>query len=540
MVDSRAQGRRKSQFPAQTSVPSGSTFDYVSGGVNYKITFENLIASLGVTGTIVQDGADDGVPVLDTQGSVNNIRNIEPGAGIKAQVSPENGISLSSGIKQSASGVKIFDDLTLNEPTAASLIAGDGAIISKDGNEITIATTEGLANRVVVRTKADLAGTLDPTKEYFIDGIIDMEGQSIEVPAGGLNLSGYDFNVSKLISSVGGYTMFTSPVGGSGDLLGKDYAIEVTGAGSQVYNLVSATGFDAFEFARINYNNCSSLGTIDGYRQGLESGTGRFGGSPNMILKGAWAGGYFIDTSIVRVLDAGFTGALYEAGAGFTMASRFRSNQNIDLPASASFFDFAQANFPNPSTLQLDGCIITRNGASDATDPNITPNITAAELAASWSNNQGIPNTFEGGTLTITVATATIISATSTFVDLDGTFTPSDLQHFDEPANGQLRHLGNNPREYRVVGSVVIEGPANDDVALKLVKWDDSASAFVDVFTQTRDINNLVGGTNRGFFDFNFPVVLDQNDYVKFQVANNSTTGNLTGLVDSFFNVIER
>ena len=51
--------------------------------------------------------------------------------------------------------------------------------------------------------------------------------------------------------------MFTSPAGGSGNVLGMDYAIEVTGAGSQVYNLVSDTGLEAFEFTRINYNDCS-------------------------------------------------------------------------------------------------------------------------------------------------------------------------------------------------------------------------------------------------------------------------------------------
>ncbi len=109
----------------------------------------------------------------------------------------------------------------------------------------------GLVNRVTVTQASDLSGVLDSTKEYFIDGIIDMGSQSIEVPQGGLNLSGYNFDVSKLISSAAAYTMFTSPVGGSGNLLGKDYAIEVTGAGSQVYNLVSDTGLEAFEFARI-------------------------------------------------------------------------------------------------------------------------------------------------------------------------------------------------------------------------------------------------------------------------------------------------
>ena len=169
----------------------------------------------------------------------------------------------------------------------------------------------GLVNRITVEQASDLAGTLDSTKEYFIDGIIDMGSQQIEIPQGGLNLAGYNFDLSKLTSSATGYTMFTSPVSGSGNVLGLDYGIEVTGAGSQVYDIVSDTGFEAFEFSRINYNNCTSLGTIDNYRQGLEIGTGRFGGSPSLTLKGVWAGGYRITTSIVRALSAGMTEPLF-------------------------------------------------------------------------------------------------------------------------------------------------------------------------------------------------------------------------------------
>ena len=55
---------------------------------------------------------------------------------------------------------------------------------------------------------------------------------------------------------------------------------------------------NAFEFTRVNYINCTSLGDIYDYRQGLESGTGRFGGSPSLTLHGVWVGGYRITTSV--------------------------------------------------------------------------------------------------------------------------------------------------------------------------------------------------------------------------------------------------
>lgn len=394
-------------------------------------------------------------------------------------------------------------------------------------------------NRVLVKQASDLAGSLSSTTEYFIDGVIDMGSQSIEVPFGGLNLSGYNFDLSKLTSSATGYTMFTSPVSGSGDFLGKDYAIEVTGAGSQVYDIIDSNGTHAFEFSRINYNNCASLGEIDGYRQGLEVGTGRFGGTPNLILSGTWAGGYFIDVSIVRGLTDGAYG-LFEAGTAFLMASRFRSNQNIDLPASASFFDFAPANFSNPSIVQITGAIVTRAGVFNASDTNLTPNMSASDLVASWSDNSGIDNTFEGGINTITSETSTTIGSTSTFVDIAGTWTASSLQHFDSPSSGQLRHLGNDPRAYKLTADLIMDSTANDDLRVKVRQWDDSASSFIDVFTQARQVNALSGGRNVAFFTVIVSLTLDRNDYIVLQTSNETATNDITAEIDSFFIIEER
>ena len=401
----------------------------------------------------------------------------------------------------------------------------DSAILVKQSN---LATT--------------LGGTIDSTKAYILDGIIDFTGTglNIEVPAGGVNILGSTFDVSKLICSDANYTMFTSPVGGSGDVLGMDYAVEVTGTGSQVYNLTDATGFNAFEFSRINYNDCTSLGTITDYRQGLESGTGRFGGKPELTLAGTWVGGYFIDTSIVRSLtDGAYT--LFKAGAGFSMASRFRSNMNIDLPASVSFFDFAPSDFTNPSTVQIQGAIVSRNGTFDATDSNITPNMMEGDLVAAWSDNNGMPNTFEGGSIGVTTEVATVIGSAGVFVDLDATlWTALDLQHFDNPSGNQLRHLGNTPREYKVVADFTMDSTSGNVLTLRVTKWDDSASSFSTVLDQSRQVNALVGGRDVAFFSVNINTTLDENDFIKLEVANASASNDITAEADSYMIVEER
>ena len=404
---------------------------------------------------------------------------------------------------------------------------------------------KNVQSNVIIVNQSTLASTLgsaiDSTKAYLIDGVVDFTGTglNVEVPAGGINLLGYTFDVSRIICSDINYTLFTSPVGGSGNMLGRDYAIEITGSGSQVYNLTSATGNDAFEFSRINYNDCSSLGVISDYRQGLEVGTGRFGGQPQLTLAGTWAGGYFIDTSIVRSLvDGAYT--LFKSGTAFLMESRFRSNHNIDLPTNVSFVDFSPSDFANPSTLQLEDCLISRNGVFDASDSNLTPNVSASDLSSDWTGNNGLLNTFVGGELSITSEVATVISVAGTFVDLAGAYTPNDLQHFDEPANGQLRHLGNSPIEYSVSGQLVLGSTANDEVDIKIVIFRSATTTFEDGKTIRRVINNLQGGRDVAYFSLSDNITLNENDYVKLQVANVGATNNITAEADSFFIVRAR
>jgi hypothetical protein len=223
------------------------------------------------------------------------------------------------------------------------------------------------------------------------------------------------------------------------------------------------------------------------------------------------------------------------------MSSRFRSNQNIDLPASASFFDFAPANFVNPSTLQIDGAIVTRDGVFDSNDANISPNIGQTALVSNWMGNNGMKNTFVGGSIGVTTETTTTITVANTFVDIAATlWTSADLQHFDNPSDGQLRHLGNTPLEYKVIADFLLDCSSGDDLTLRVTKWDDSASSFVTVLDQTREVNSFQGGRDVAFFTININTTLDTNDYIKLQVANVSATNDVTAETDSYYIVEER
>lgn len=389
----------------------------------------------------------------------------------------------------------------------------------------------------LVQSAGDLAGPLDSTVLYQIDGQIDMGLQQVIVPQGGLHLNGYGTDISRLYSTEDNYTMFIDDGVFSGNFFKSSMTITTSGASSKVQDLDNAGNFGVYVCKSVNFDDSTSRGDLRNYRQGDEFDTGYFGGSPALTLHGPWVGGYIINLSIVRGLDSGFSGALFQAGVAFTMQSRFKTNANIDIPSGASFVDFSATNFPNASTLQIQGAIVERDGVSDPTDTNYTPNINSTELPCDWSDNVGFPDTHIGGTLTLTSEVETVISTQNVFTDLLGMFVESDLQHYDHPSTGQLRHLASSPQDFTVKANIEVTGGNNNLIELKVVKWDDSASAFVDVFTQHRE---LVGSSKLGEFFVDVDVKLDVNDYIKLQVANTSSTANVTASDGSMLKIIAR
>ena len=401
-----------------------------------------------------------------------------------------------------------------------------------DGNA-TDAESRLLDNTIIVKQASDLSGTLDSTKVYLIDGIIDMGAQSIEVPSGGLSIIGATFDVSQLTSSENSYTMFTSPVGGSGNLVLKDVGIEASGASSSVFGLTDATGFNAIEIKVVNFNNCTSLGYLDGYRQGLESGTGRFGGTPELEFRNSWVGGYRTDTTIARAMSS-FT-SLFKAGSGFTFNGRVILGMNCDLPATGAFCDFAASNINNDESLQLSDCRVTRSGVLNASDTTIYPNIDHTNVKCLWADNAGLPNTTKYIKAEITAEVETTISVQDTYYPLLGTFTVETSSHMDQPSNGEFRLLSGNGT-YQIAGDLVIDGTANDVIDIRVTKSTNDGSTWPTEITHIRrQINSLVGGRDVAFFPINFIATLQENDRVRIEVENTSGTGNVTAELDSYF-----
>ena len=130
-------GIKKSRFTQSVTIPNDATLDFVSNGQNFKIKYSDLLAGLGVTGSIIQGGDPLGAPVLDVQGSTNVIRNLSGGFGISASINPQNGIDISTDFSFDQTGAVIVDDPLSPSPKFKSMVGGSGITIDETDDTLT-------------------------------------------------------------------------------------------------------------------------------------------------------------------------------------------------------------------------------------------------------------------------------------------------------------------------------------------------------------------------------------------------------------------
>lgn len=204
-MSDRAYGVKQSDFTAQTSIPSGSFLGFFANGYNYKISYANFLSGLGVTGTIVQDGAVTGTPVLDVQGTVNNIRNLEDGAGIVTNVSAENGITIAHNFTVDTTGEPLMLNISDPSPTFVSLVAGTGINLTTSGDTIEIeAQQAAIYGQVYMQgnsTATTIASTATPV---LVAGTwtVDLSGSFTGTTGGRLTYTGSETQICRVAASL--------------------------------------------------------------------------------------------------------------------------------------------------------------------------------------------------------------------------------------------------------------------------------------------------------------------------------------------------
>lgn len=304
------------------------------------------------------------------------------------------------------------DDFTLipqaSEPiTNTSQLTNDGDGVSLFATQVVVQEliNESISQVVVRVTNASqlVNQVLNSNYLYVIENQITIgSGESIIVPATGLTLRGYGFNISSIFSSTASGKIFTSPVGGSGDLIIAELEITNVGTGSKTFDIFDADGTHAIEFEYVNFSGCKSLGIIDGYRQGTCTTAGLYGCADGLQLAGVWNGFKITNTNI---FGFGAAGTLFKKDVDTTFANRFFVNINADFPTGSILTDFTSSNFLSNELFQINSSIVKVNSIINSDIANtIIPNLSANDNKCLWIGNIGLPDSAQENFVDTTIS----------------------------------------------------------------------------------------------------------------------------------------
>ena len=388
---------------------------------------------------------------------------------------------------------------------------------------------------ILITMASQLAGDLDSSKQYVIDGKIDMILQSIIVPAGGLNIGGHGFNISNLYSSEPNFTLFVTKAGTySGDLYLTDLEVAITGAGSKVFDLDNQENFNAVEWNTVNFLACTSLGNLTDYRQGLCRNVAWISCADGLTLTGNWSGGWAaVD---VIVVGAPMTGVLFRAGAGLLIGGSFRSNANVlGIGGSGGLFcDFAPANITLDAGFFLDG---VRAPAGS----NVVPNMPASSTKSRIKNCSGIENTYAGGALSPPASGEVVIGVIDTLYQLTPTMNLTEGYWFSVSNTNGLTLDSTQQIDVAITGTLSFAGSINREMKIQLRKYDSSLASYSDIGPPYRaTLNGGAGGVRAENVSFHATTNMDQNDRIEVWIKNITDASNITVLDGGQFYVSER
>lgn len=510
--NNRTQGRKKSLFPSKTEVPSGSKFDFVSSSTNYSILYEDLLAALGATGTIQQLGASTGIPVLDIQGSDNFIRNLEPTAGISAEISSEGGISFGLDLTVNTDGVPVLEVDGAGAITATSLVATGGISAVADGaGRITLALTDAptTTKTVIVSAVSDLPPALgsvielDTDTDYLFVNDVNLGTNRLALPASCTVRSGSQELITLTYTGAG--ALFTGT-----DVNFLTYGMLLSCQNGSLYDIDGATsGVQTLETTIF----CDSGGVIDGVAivrfdacLWAEIGTEGilFQGNINTLL---------IKQSVIVDLN----GTMFDLGS-CVCNSLIIDTVIVQDSQSGSFFLSGATSSANLVANGLASLTNTRfNGDGDPLD-----GITVNDVRWSFLGNDKIEDTYQNSLLIMEGnATQTVIAVVGDDYLVLGTWTSGNQSFFTGDAAGRVTYIGERNLQANIdVTATVLATGGDKQVGMMIAINGTPVSATKHVATAS----GSKAASITAFWGHDFA----PGDYLEVFVSNESNVSNVT------------
>ena len=522
--------RHKNDFTVVLSTNKSKSF--WSDGTN---VFTDLDLLIGHIGSLISfnNGGGLGNGIVITQ-QVLQFSNLEDGEnlGDLSYVEESQGVSWNPFSTYKPAGWYVWDgtEWISDRNAITNQLEQNILNISSNDDDIEALNSKVLDNQIIVKQASDLSGVLDSSKVYLIDGNINMGTTQIIVPQAGLFIRGLDYFVSSLYSTEDNYTMFVTPSGGfAGNLKISNCTLYTSGTNSRIFNLDNQGNFGAIEFQSVNIGDFSvqttEVGELTSYRQFRTDDCAFIRIADGLTFSGTWSGGFRLGDSIMLSIPSGTT--LFKEGISLDFIGSSISDMNaISVDNTTTVFNFQDSNFTRDEGFNL-------NGARFNINSNPVPNMTLASTKRYFRNCSGIENTFAGARWEITTQVTTPISV-GVLVKALGTTTYDDLVHFSQTTNNAPIYDSTIIKDFVIIGQLIVDGGANDEIDLVIRHWDNSASNYIDIRTFTRNISNVVGGLDIAYFNPYATVTLDKDDRVEVWIRNNNDNTNATLVEGSF------
>lgn len=436
-----SEGRKKSQFIQQSTVDGAATFDFVINRVNRKITLADLITVFGTTGTLEQIGNVLGTPILNKSGSVNNIRNLEDGSGVKASVSAQNGVTLDHNFTVNQIGSPIMTDITAISPVLGSLVGGTGISIAA-GTGTIIITATGLvqaSNLVIINVEGDFpvqdASTITlSSKKIFVIGADLSTAKRFILEDGAVITMANQFGNTLTYTGTG--AMFTGT-----DVSATVEIINLSSPNAtETFSISDATGTKRFVVRQASIVNTPKWGTYTGLIAAVIESSSASPASQGLTINSTTMNVLNINSCALASSSASFVGV--DLGTSII--------PNIDItdliiiaPAGAVGLKGAAASANVPAGFLAK--LLSSSFSGGMTDE--LSGIARDDVRWSFDGNTGIEDTRPDGLISLTGnATETVISASSTdgseAVLVAGTWVAEEEHQYSGSTAGRITYNG--------------------------------------------------------------------------------------------------
>ena len=511
---------KKSVFTAQTTLADTDFFDFVRTGTNYKVSFADVKASMGVTVDLASVGNPLGSPVMYASTSTSyKFRAIESGKGVIAQISPLNGIQVTANFAQTAGGdANIIADLTADQFAIRPLKGISPIDVNVVGNFIEISqATSPLAqtNTVVVSDMTDFPDavtgvrTLADNTNYIIVQALSTSDRFV---FGANNNITANNLLSPTFTYTGTATMFT----------GIDVSVtldnlNITAATGKVFDISSPTtvGGNLFVMRSVVVNSCDSFADFDDLQIVDISNSSAFSANQGYVVAGTTNWSIFSIAKSAVILN---TASSIGLDLGVSVHQTFELSDlvvrgpasAIGLKGAASSANLTAGNLATVDKSEFSGGLTPISG------------ITNKDIRWDFDGNSGVPDTLTDALLGFNAnATETVIAVVDTPVIVNATWVLEDTSKFITTTGGRATYDGERGIHLPVdisVGVIASGGGAND-ITVYLYK---NGSVVPNT---GRSMN--VSGANPAALSIPWQLTLVENDYLEIYVENNTGTTNL-------------